>query len=235
MIHLININRKVLIVMKHVLGNCFEQHETLYQQWPKISLLHPTSINLICDASSIYSKGSNDISNAAVASAFVVYDPFTNNIITNALRPLSIRSNTNNFSEEISLLVGLENLHVSGIRQINHTVLNIYTDSTYVLSKFRPLFNHIKSLRHSNTPPETILQTTQFSTDVEQLVAYYLVLLNLDPNMYHLKAHTNNLSYISKDFKINNQVDVNQKELIYLTSVQSMVDSLATKIAKNVF
>lgn len=219
--------------MKQVLTNIFDDQETLYQPWPQINLLHPNSINLICDGSSIYGND-NSINNASIASAVVFYDQYSNNFVTYALEPISIRSNSNNLSEEVSLLVGLENLYASGIKQPNHNVLNVFTDSTFVIRKFLPLFNNVKNLRFRRTPPDDIIHSMDYCTDLEQLVVCYLVWLNMIPSLYHLKAHTNNLGYIIKDFKINNSISVNEEELIYLTSVQAMVDSLATKTAKNI-
>ena len=219
--------------MRQVLNNAFRAQESLVNHWPQVSLLHPNSINLICDASSLFAKVDNTIHSAVVASSTVLYDTRVNEFVNYSLKPVTIKSHSVNFSEQVSVVVGLENLYMSGIKQSNHTVLNVFTDNIVTMRNFLPLFANVKAMRWEHMSPEAIMNSILYSSDMDWLIVYYLVALNIDANIYHIKAHTNNLAFIDKDFIINNGIKVNKEELIYLSSVHAMVDSLASKIAQN--
>lgn len=220
--------------MKQLLTNVFDDNQTLKQDWPQINLLHPNSINLVCDASTIFTRIDNSAKSAVVASSIVYYDDFIHNFVPHTFKPISIRSSSPSFSELVAVLVGLENLYRSMVKRYNHNVLNVFSDSSTVIKKFRPLFAHVKAMRQNRSSPDDIIRSMDYSTDLEQLIVYNLVLLNMDPNLYHIKAHTNNLNYIDKVFVQTNGIKVNSDELIFLSSVHSMVDSLTIKVAQNI-
>ena len=219
--------------MTNTLAGVVSKYETPLQRWPQVNFLHPNTINLICDASTIFSKTDNTSSNAVVASAIIKYVSSEDNYMVDSFKPISINSHNPSFSELVSILVGLENIHLSDSKKSNHNNINIFTDSITAFKKVSIISHRIQTSRIARFSVSDMLDRLVFDTDLEQAIAYYLITFNVETNVYHLKGHTNNMSYIIKDFIHYNQINPNREELEYIAGVHSLVDSVAIKHAQN--
>ena len=224
-------------MLKEKMENVLSRYESPLQRWPQVNFLRPNSLNLVCDASTAFrSTLPNRVSEATVANAIIHFNPQINDFAVYSSKPIIVQTINGNFSELVSIGIGVENLVNSGIKSNNHNILNIFTDNQMCISKLRPIFSQIQQLRFQGvTDPIQILQSfASVPLDpIEYTIIFHVAYSGLIPYIFHIKAHTSNLNYISKDFLKYNGMMADSQELIYISSVHSMVDSLTIKITHN--
>lgn len=204
----------------------------LINHWNKLLFLNEKSINIVTDASTIIDK-----TKSVAANAIITYDTRMQEFYPMIHKPVSIKASNSSEAELISIALALETMRFDNQLVINrYDTINVFTDSLYCIKILRPLFNTITLANKHKSDKNLILDSLINNTedDIGTVITYNLLWSNCVCNIFHIKAHTNNMNYIIKDFIGINGIKPDTEEMTYLTSIHDMIDSIAIKTNQNI-
>ena len=208
--------------------------DQIVNSWASVKLLHPNSINIITDASTVISR-IGDVPNSEVANAIIYYYEQFKDYKPIVHHPVSIKVSNNSEAELISIAVALETMRLDlQSLPVYFTNLNLFTDSLYCINELKQLFSFISSGNQNRLDKAYMWNSIDTTNEIIAVIAYNLIWFNGTVNLYHLRAHTNNMNLMTKDFINTNGFTPDRDELIYLSSILSMVDSLSIKTNYNI-